>query len=253
MKTTNFSYFHRTFHMFIKGTFLVLSLAIPVVIYADEKPQIEMKESVIISNHEESQYLPNVASFSDQVFEGTMHTFLFNGKLRRICEIRSSSRLVYFGAPCEFYVHSEGVVSGISHFNAAYISFRPSLHKDHEVMKFAKWAGKAYEPIVCSDWDEFVEAATRAGYFFPLVHFSVNTGNDVVLPKALAKWSIETTGNLFDGEISNAYVSKGKSLIVEGSAYGGLRKLRLELRVQDGSNFKLARAWKNDVLINLEE
>ena len=214
-----------------------------------------MKKTVEISNHEESEYAPNVASTSDRKFEGKMHTFLFNGRLEKLCEIWTGSEIVYFGAPCQFYVYSEGVVSGISHFHQQFISFQPSLHRDHEVVKHADagitLAGIQNEPILCSSWDEFVDRATGAGHFFPGEHFFLRTMNNVALPKSLTGSNIEFSGGLFDGVIENAYM-KGESLFIEGSAYSGLLKIRLELSARNGSEFTLVRAWRDNVPVHLK-
>ncbi len=233
----------------------VSTLVLHAIMSAADNPSIKMKNPVEISNHEESEYTPNVASTSDRKFEGKIHTFLFNGRPEKLCEIRTGSELVYFGTLCQFYVYSEGVVSGISHFHQQFISFQPSLHKDHEVVKHAEariaLVGRQNEPILCSGWDEFVERATEAGYFFPAEHFFLRTMNNVALPKSLTGSNIEFSGSLFDGVIENAY-TKGEALFIEGSAYSGLLKIRLELSVRSGSEFTLIRAWRDNVPVHLK-
>jgi len=233
----------------------VSALVLHAIMCAAVNPSMKMKKTVEISNHEESEYAPNVASTSDRKFEGKMHTFLFNGRLEKLCEIWTGSEIVYFGAPCQFYVYSEGVVSGISHFHQQFISFQPSLHRDHEIVKHSEAGvaivGRQNVPILCSGWDEFAERATGAGYFFPREHFFLRTMNNVALPKSLTGANVEFSGGLFDGVIESAY-TKGKSLFIELNGYAGALKIRMELSVRNSSEFTLVRAWRNNVPVNLK-
>jgi hypothetical protein len=243
--------FQRGVHFMI----FCLILTIPRTNSAADKPPVDIKTTVEITDHKESLYDPNVISFSGRKFNGVIHTFLFNGSLAKVCEIRSSSTLVYFGAPCQFYVDSDGIVSGISHLTESALSFLPSLHREHQVARISPKLGAAIvmqnEPIVCGNWTEFVEGAKTVGYFFPLSHFFPTSSIYVPLPSSLMRRTIDLTGYLFDGEIKNVVI-EGEFLILEGAAYEGKRVFRLEMGVEDGSKFTLLRAWTNGVSVEIE-
>ncbi len=206
-----------------------------------------------ITEHKETLVQPNIISFDETRLEGRLHSFLLNGRKRELCEIRSpAGELLYFGVHAPFFLHRGGNVYAFRIYATSEIGVIPSLHKEHKVREIEGGEGgeTPYRPILCSSWDDFLTKVEESGYFFPSAHFFPTSPNAVELPLSLTEGP-PPISDIIDSSITSIRIA-GENILVENSYGNGGRTAILELDVGNGLPFRLVRAWKDGLSVDLE-
>jgi len=205
-----------------------------------------------ITEHKETFFQPNIISSDETRLGGRLHSFLLNGSKKELCEIRSpDAELLYFGVPAPFFLHLGRDVYAFRTYAISEIGVIPSLHKEHRVREIKREEGlePLYRPILCFSWDDFLAKVKEFGYFFPAPHFFSTSPNVVELPRSLTERPPPISEIIYSS-ITSIRIAR-ENILVEISYGTGERTAILELDVGNGLPFKLVRAWKDELSVDL--